>query len=134
MPAIAKIEVEYPELAETLNKHSVFNWYFSKQKIASGHKDVLNNLNQKLKLDRGELQNIEWIPVKRDESRPKLCVLDEQCVERLIKVEVIPSDGNRQGLAIDTISTNIVVEKFNLDDFPMTDRHKLTSQFVDSDS
>lgn len=133
LPAIAKLEGDSQDLTEALNKYSKFNWYCSKEKFESGNKDILNNINQKLKIAPHELEKIEWNLISLDDSR-KLIILDEQTEDKLIKVEVTPSDGNRNGLAVDAISTNIVVKKFNLEDFPMSDRHKLTKHLVDSNS
>ena len=81
-----------------------------------------------------DTENVEWILINFDKNglNSKYCIVTEECRNRLIKVVCIPNDGKRDGIALEHISTSIVQESINLETLPMTERHKETSSYLDS--
>ena len=125
MPAIAKIETDSQISNEQLSKFYKFSWYKSVNTFENPVPDTVNS--EKIKLDQNELNTIEW-KLMADGVDKRLCVLDEDCENRLIKIECIPNDGSREGLAVQQLTNYLVNKKLDLINFPMTDRHKLTKE------
>ena len=125
MPAIAKIETDSQISVEQLSKFSKFLWYKSVNSFENPIPDTINS--EKLKLDQNELNTIEWTLMTEGENK-RLCVLDEDCENRLIKIECIPNDGNKQGLTVQHVSLCLVNKKLDFDNSPMNERHKLTKE------
>lgn len=121
LAAIAKIEIEAdPSQFEKVNENSKYLWYYSDKEIV------------KSEIDKNTKDNLEWILMEEGRNL-KSCILHECTENRYMKVIVIPSDGERDGRALEVISKDIVLEKIDLNEFPMTERHKLTGKYLASD-
>lgn len=58
----------------------------------------------------------------------RMIFLTENCEHKFVKIVCTPNDGTRDGLSIEVISNKAVQKLFNVNELPMTDRHKLTSE------
>ena len=109
LTAIAKIDFEAGEnRVELLNENSKFMWFHSG-----------NEIN-------------EWILMKEGKCL-RSCLLNECTVNFYIKLVVTPSDGERDGKQLEVISKDVVNERLDLNEFPMTRRHELTSEYLKDD-
>ena len=121
LAAIAKIEIDAdPSQFEKVNENSKYKWYYSDKEF------------EKSEIDKFTKDNLEWILMEEGRNL-KSCVLHECTQNRYIKVIVIPSDGERDGRALEAISKDPVLEKVNINEFPMTYRHKMTDKYLASD-
>ena len=125
MPAVVKIETDSQISNEQLSKFSKFSWYKSVNTFENPIPDTINS--EKIKLDQNQYDKLDWALMAEGENK-RLCVLDEDCENRLIKIECIPNDGSREGLAVQHLTNYLVNKKLDLINFPMTDRHKLTKE------
>ena len=139
MPAIAKIEIESDKMFEKINSNSKFIWYHSKETFENEEGKVLDEANRsneqkaaKKHKPQLDFDNMEWVLMKEG-INSKMCTLSEDCENRYVKVVCIPSDGEREGKAIECRSNYLVQKKIDLQMLPMTERHKLTTQKLDSD-
>ena len=58
----------------------------------------------------------------------RMIYLNSKCENKYLKVVCTPNDGSRDGLSVEVISNKIVENLFHLNELPMTDRHKLTTE------
>jgi hypothetical protein len=155
MPALVKTEIEETDsndldLLEKITKFSKYFWYYSKETIdecqenyeqpddkqrsvSTTETDSSNKPNRQQRQQsckpKVNLDSIEWIFFDNGENK-KACLLTEICENRLIKVVCIPNDGNRDGIALETVSNQAVQKCIDLNTLPMTDRHKLTASYL----
>lgn len=130
MPATIKSDFEPEYLIDQISVNSKYFWYYS-DKIFS---DKVEETPASKKKPVFDTENVEWILINFDKNglNSKYCILTEECRNRLIKVVCIPNDGKRDGIAQEHISTSIVQEAINLEKLPMTERHKETNSYLDS--
>ena len=127
MFALVKADIDAEEqLLEDINLNSKFEWFYSQQSFEPSGDETKGN---KLKLNT---ETIEWIPLGQGVNM-KACQLNGNCQSRLIKVRCIPSDGKRDGLAFEVVSNQTVLRAIDLNTLPMTQRHELTKEFLNSD-
>lgn len=141
LPAVVKIECDNNEDVE---RNSMFTWYASESCMSTDEENkspntsttntaTLPTTTEKKKPKQFDLSNVKWKLI--DEGKAKrMCVLGADLVGRLVRVECMPNDGKRDGLAVEAVSTSLVVSGPELDKMAMSERHKLTANTVDSDS
>ena len=110
MPIFVKLEADNPSFVENLHKFSIFSWFIS---------DLVNNE-----------QESQWKLIKKGIGQ-RVCYLNEDWANRLIKVECIPKNDQSEceGMSLQLVS-NKIEEKLDLNEFPMTQIHKLTENFL----
>ena len=58
----------------------------------------------------------------------RMIYLNENAENKYVKIVCTPNDGIRDGLPIEVISNKTVEKHFDINELPMTDRHKLTTE------
>jgi hypothetical protein len=125
MPAIVKIETDCPDDENSsINKNSLFNWYTSDCSFSEADK-VASSEKGKNKVKAFDLQSVKWNLIDSGVGK-KICYLSDKCANSLVKVECMPSDGKREGVAVQAISSNPVAEPIEIEKMPMSERHQLT--------
>jgi hypothetical protein len=71
--------------------------------------------------------NNEW-ELLNEGVNNRMIYLNSKCENKYLKVVCTPNDGSRDGLSVEVISNKIVEKQFELNELPMTDRHKLTTE------
>ena len=117
--------------AAMLMRHSIFRWYCSEQRVENGEADsvALNVAKKLVATGSADAAYLTWKLLHSGFGRREF-VLGDECAGRLLKVECVPSDGVRQGLALEHLSTNVALNGFHLAAFPMTERHALTAEWT----
>ncbi len=126
LPVAAKLEC-----SDEVQRHSMFSWYASEALFDDDDKKP--DPSHKKKPKAFDLSNVKWRKV--DEARGRrVSVIEKESVGRLIRVECVPSDGQREGVAVEAVSTTVVVAGPDVDSLPMSERHKLTASCLDGSS
>lgn len=120
MPTVVNVEYETEDGID-LGRSSIFKWYLSDTCFSENDKQTTD----KKKPKSFDLFKVHWNLVGEDLSK-RMCVLDRNATGRLVKVECIPNDGKREGVAVEVVSTNPIVEALEIEKMPMFERHKLT--------
>lgn len=97
MPAVISVD-----MASELTQYTKFLWY-AKAKNEAQWKLIDEGVNK------------------------KMCILKNDCENKNLRIVGVPSDGKREGLPVEVISTNEIRPSLNVDKLPMTDRHKHTT-------
>lgn len=138
LPAVVKIDCENNEDVE---RNSMFTWYASESCMSTDEEKksttttttTAATTTDKKKPKQFDLSNVKWKMIDEGKSK-RMCVLGADLVGRLVRVECVPNDGKRDGLAVEAVSTSLVVPGPELDKMAMSERHKLTANLVDSNS
>lgn len=152
MPSVVKIECEN---IDEIERNSMFIWYASETSFAAAVADevveppaaaaaadvikkststasVVSVVGEKKKPKALDLSNVKWQLIDQGKAK-RMLILDANLVNRLVRVECVPSDGNREGLAVEAISSNSVRLGPEIDKMPMSTRHALTATRLDSE-
>jgi hypothetical protein len=100
MPVIAVTEKD-----DKIIDKSKFSWYIS-----------ISNLNTN-----------EW-ELLSEGINNRMIILNENSENKFIKLVCVPSDGTRDGVAIEVFSQNAVQKFFDVNELPMTLRHSFTTE------
>ncbi|CAF0767148.1 unnamed protein product [Brachionus calyciflorus] len=132
MPAMVKLDFESDESTQQiLNKNSLFKWYSSQSVYEPAN--LIELESDKKSKKPISLDGIEWDLIDEGIAK-KTIVLDENTENKLIKVECYPKDDVREGIAVEAVTANPVLQKIDKAHMPMTERHKLTQNRLDSKS
>ena len=129
-PTVAKIECESIEI----ERNSIFNWYVSDRCFTIDDRVPLAT-DKKKKIKVFDVSQVKWRLLEGKSGRAKrMCMLDKDVANHLLRVECIPSDGKREGVAVEAISAYPVDEGLPMNELPMFARHQLTKERLANDS
>lgn len=133
MPAVAKIEIDSAEEQhDAIHKHSEFVWYVSETQFNEDDKKLPPGKNKHLKKSF-DLSQVKWHLIDQGFAR-KMCILDRNTANKLVKVVCIPRDEKREGLAVEVVSSAPVMEPMEMEKMAMFERHKHTQHKIDPNS
>lgn len=129
-PSVVRLEFEPNEQNKDLiTNNSYFKWFTSEIISHAQAKELKRSKNKRSYPFL--ISEINWYLIDEGVSKRKLD-LSESSANRLLKIECFPKDTDREGFRLETISDDIVMEKLDLEKMPMTNRHKYTQTFLDS--
>ncbi|RNA38549.1 2 -5 -phosphodiesterase 12 [Brachionus plicatilis] len=79
------------------------------------------------------MDTITWNLIDEGVSK-RMINLDENCENRLVRVECYPKDEKREGISVETVAVSPVLKRIDKEKLPMTQRHKLTKCLLDKNS
>lgn len=129
-PIVVRLEFEDDESnSNTIKKQSYFKWFFSETIPESKVKEFkkLKNTRKYSNLK----SDIKWDPINEGIGK-QMIILEENCENCLIKVECYPRDDKLEGFMVEAISDELVLEKLDKTILPMTERHRYTESYLDS--
>ncbi len=121
MSGIVKVEFDSEDrFLEKITENSKYMWYYSTEIF---EEDAINKTTK---------LNLEW-KLMEEGVNLKACKLHECTKGRFIRVVCVPGDGGRDGLAFEVVSKDTVLGKIELNNMPMTIRHELTREYLNSE-
>ncbi|RNA07111.1 2 -5 -phosphodiesterase 12, partial [Brachionus plicatilis] len=77
------------------------------------------------------MDTITWNLIDEGVSK-RMINLDENCENRLIRVECYPKDEKREGISVETVAVSPVLKRIDKEKLPMTQRHMYTQNILDN--
>lgn len=122
-PTVAKIECD----SEAIEHHSVFAWYASERCYAEADKKPVDKKHKAF-----DLAQVNWTLIESGRAK-RMCVLPKHLAGHLVRVECVPGDGEREGVAVEAVTVHVVEQGPDIDALPMTVRHGHTQKRLDKD-
>lgn len=134
MPAICKLDIDSDHTWDVLATHSKFLWYISESEFNQNDLDAekRNSLKKSKPSSGVNTAALTWNLLEEGVGKKYFILDQKKCLNRFVKVECVPGDGNRNGLAVEAVSTGIVRVSPDLESMPMTQSHKLTRERLSS--
>ena len=129
MPTLVKVELDSKD-NNMLLSNSTFKWFKSETRHKLEEPEIGKD-EKKKKVKIPNLHSIKWQLISEGMNN-KFCVLDLDCAERYVKVECIPSDGKRRGMAVEVVSNSTVRNQLQIENMPMTASHEITRERLNS--
>jgi hypothetical protein len=135
MPALVKLDLDSPHTAEVIDENSTFTWYctertFTPEEIEASRAAAVS---KKKAVTYSDLWGaVRWWMLEEGVAR-KWRVMEPSCTDRFIRVECVPSDGKRTGVAVEGVSAGVCKAPMELESMPMTRGHELTKERLSGD-